>query len=143
MISDHSRAVVLAHLQDLSAMISGEERTALPTSQKVLLLLCCSHGSQINPSLCLHRPTPSLYRSVAGAFPISCRRRGRVLWTTVRPPQHQQEATLAKRGERAQSRQQAAEPPSTVRDRKLEEEMWEQLQPGRRKAAEVRKSQKP
>lgn len=88
--------------------------------------------------LCLHRPTPSSYTGHTRASTI---RVGGV-WTMVRPARHQQEATLSKRGARAQSRQQAAEPPSTVRDRKLEEELWEQLQPGRRKAAEVRTSQK-
>lgn len=44
------------------------------------------------------------------------------------------------KGQRAQTCQEAAEPLSAVRDRKLEEELWEQLQPGSRKAAESRSS---
>lgn len=46
------------------------------------------------------------------------------------------------KGQRAQTCQEAAEPLSAVRDRKLEEEVWEQLQPGSRKAAEPRSSQR-
>lgn len=60
-------------------------------------------------SLCVstgpHRPSTRASASTISSWQ-GWRGRGRVLWTTVRPPQHQQEATLSGRSEpRAASRQ--------------------------------------
>lgn len=135
MIPDQSGAVILARF------ISRQ--TALPTilcqSKSSASFMLLSWLTDQPFSVSPQAPACTLHRTCQS---FHLRRGGRVLWTAVRPSQ-QQEATLSKRGWRVQSQRQAAEPPSTVRDRKLEEELWEQLQPGSRKAAEVRKSQQP
>lgn len=106
----------------LSSVISGGGKKKLPYPQsyaraKAPILFCFFSSVHRSTLLRLHGPTPPIYSGVAGS--------------SGRPNLLRISWTQSKRGESAQSRQQPAEPPSTVRDRKLEEELREQLQPGR------------